>query len=324
MRRRGAAAGMTACVPFDFLLCLLRRILAGGVIAVLWTVASAAAQELTPNAYAAAPIGVNFVGVSHSFNHGDIAFDPSSPIDDAQADINTTVFTYGRTFGVAGRLANIVIAIPAVAGHLEGLYLGEFQQVDRYGLADPHVRIATNLHGVRALPLREFARQSHTLIVGASVTVAIPVGRYDSSKLINIGTNRWSFKPELGISRKWGRWALEAYAGTWLFTANDDFFGRRVRTQKALFSAQFHVVYTLRPRMWLALNSNFYTGGRTAVGKQLNVDFQRNSRVGITWAVPAGARHGLRFAVSRGALTTIGAAFTSFGASYQYTWGGGL
>jgi hypothetical protein len=299
------------------------RFLAVGVIAVSVAIVSEA-QELTPNAYGAAPTGVNFVGVANAFNHGDIAFDPSGPIEDGRASINTTVFTWGRTFGAAGRLANILVAVPAVAGHLEGLYLGEFQQVDRYGLADPQVRIAVNLHGVPALPLKEFARQDRTLVVGASVTTVVPLGRYDSSKLINIGTNRWSFKPEVGIWRKWGKWALEAYAGTWLFTRNDDFFGGRVRTQKALFSSQFHVEYTFRPRMWLAFNSNFYTGGRTAVNNQWNIDLQRNSRVGVTWAVPAGARHGFRFAVSRGAFTTIGAAFTSLGTSYQYTWGGGL
>ena len=44
------------------------------------------------------------------------------------------------------------------------------------------------------------------------------VGQYDPTKLVNLGSNRWTFKPELGYSRRWGHWLFDAYASVWFFT----------------------------------------------------------------------------------------------------------
>jgi hypothetical protein len=50
--------------------------------------------------------------------------------------------------------------------------------------------------------------------------------------LINIGTHRWAFKPEMGISFPKGSWYMDAYVGAWFFTANPDFYpGNATRTQ---------------------------------------------------------------------------------------------
>ena len=51
-----------------------------------------------------------------------------------------------------------------------------------------------------SIPLSEFKSypQGHTLGVG--LTIGMPTGQYDSSKVINFGANRWAFKPEVGYS----------------------------------------------------------------------------------------------------------------------------
>ena len=67
--------------------------------------------------------------------------------------------------------------------------------------------------------------QQKTLL-GVSLKVVAPTGQYDPTKLINLGANRWAFKPELGLSRRWGHWVLDAYGGVWLFTENPEFFSR--------------------------------------------------------------------------------------------------
>ena len=286
--------------------------------------APARAQELTPGAYTPYPTGIQYVGISTNLSHGDITFDPTLPIEDARATVNTTLLTAGYIFGLGGRMANILVAVPLSSGDLEGSLLGVPQEVHRTGLADSQVRLGINLYGAPALPLKEFVRQERKGIVGASVTIVLPLGQYDSSKLVNLGSHRWAFKPEAGVSRAVGRWRFEAYGGVWLFTANDDFSGGRVRTQNPLASLQFHLFYTFRPKLWLAFNGNFYSGGRTSIDGVANIDFQKNSRVGATLAVPVGNRHTIRGAVSRGAYTTIGADFTSVSIAYQYTWGGGL
>ena len=50
-------------------------------------------------------------------------------------------------------------------------------------------------------------------------------GQFFPNRLINVGTNRWGFKPEFAVSHPVGeRWLIDAYAGLWLFTSNHSFY----------------------------------------------------------------------------------------------------
>jgi Putative MetA-pathway of phenol degradation len=290
------------------------------VLVVLLVPLGVSAQELEPGAYWPVPRGLNIVTVANSFNWGDMSFEPSAPIDEANAKINTTAFAYTRSFNLAGRSANIGIVVPLVTGHLEGLLLGEPAEGDRFGFGDPRVRLAMNVYGAPTMTPKEFAAFQHRTLIGLSVTVSPPLGEYDASKLINIGTHRWSFKPEVGISRALGHWVIEGMLGAWLFTDNDDFFNGGTREQAPILGTQLHLTYKFSRTMWFGGNANFYTGGRTTLNGNENLDLQRNSRVGATFSSALGRRQAIRISVSRGAFTTIGAAFTSLGASYNYAW----
>jgi hypothetical protein len=280
-----------------------------------------AAQELEPGAYSPAPVGMNIIVVADAFSTGDLNFDPSGPIDEASADINSTVVGYVRTFGLAGRAASLGLAVPYVRGDLEGLVNGQPASAHRSGWGDARLRFAFNFHGVPAMTPKEFAAARAPFTFGASLSVGVPVGQYHPDKLINIGANRWALKPELGVTRKFGRWTLEAAAGAWFFTENTEFYIGRTRQQDPIGSLQAHLIYTFRPRMWLAIDGNYYNGGRTTVDGVHNDDLQSNSRVGLTFALPLHQAHSLKFSYSRGAITRIGADFDSFGLSYQYIWG---
>ena len=278
------------------------------------------AQELEPGAYWPLPKGLNIVTIANTLNRGDLAFEPSAPIDEASATINTTAFAFTGTFSLAGRSANAGVGLPVIGGHLEGLYLGEPAEVGRFGLGDPRFRLAMNLYGAPAMTPQQFASYVQRTIVGISVTVGPPLGQYDSSKLINIGTNRWSIKPEFGFSQTRGQWVVEFMAGVWLFTDNTDFLGGRTREQDPIAATQFHLTYRIKRDMWLAGNVNYFTGGRTTIGGNVNGDLQRNSRFGATFSSALTRSQSFRIAASRGAYTTIGADFTSIAASYNYLW----
>ena len=280
----------------------------------------ASAQELEPGAYWPIPRGLNIITVVNNFNWGDVAFDPSAPIDEASARVNTTAFSFTRAFNLAGRSANFGVVVPVVGGHVEGLYLGEPAEVDRFGLGDPRIRVAMNLYGAPSMTPQQFASYEHRTIVGVSVTVAPPLGQYDSAKLINLGTNRWSFKPEVGLSRGFGKWIVEAMAGGWFFTENTDFVGGRTREQDPIAAIQLHVTYRFKRTMWLAGDANYFTGGKTTIGGQQNLDLQRNSRIGVTFSSAIDRHQAIRMSVSRGAYTTIGADFTSIAFGYNYAW----
>jgi len=296
---------------------------AAAALALLLTPVSSAAQELEPGAYWPLPRGLNIVTAVNSFNFGDLAFDPAAPIDEASARINTTAFAMTRTFSLAGRSANAGVMLPVISGHLKGRYLGEPAEVSRFGPGDPRFRLAMILYGAPAMTPKEFATYRQRTIVGVSVTVAPPLGQYDSAKLVNLGTNRWSFKSEVGLSRAYGisgQWVVEAMAGVWIFTDNTDFVGGRTREQDPIAASQVHVTHKFTRTMWLAADANFFTGGRTTIGGRQNLDLQRNSRIGATFSTALKRGHSIRLAVSRGAYTTIGADFTSIAIGYNYAW----
>ena len=82
-------------------------------------------------------------------------------------------------------------------------------------------------------------------ILGTSLTVVAPTGQFVPDRLINLGTNRWAFKPEFAVSQPIGeRWLLDVYAARWLFTANDSYYpGTLTRTQEPMGAFQAHLSY---------------------------------------------------------------------------------
>jgi hypothetical protein len=277
-------------------------------------------QELTPAAYTPAPKDINFATIVASYSGGEVTFDPSLPVEDVTADIYMSSLGYARTFGLAGRSANIAVALPYVVGDLEGLYLGDFTTAHRSGIGDMGARLSVNLLGAPAMTMKEFAGYRAKTLVGVSLAVFGPTGQYDPSKAINIGTNRWTFKPEIGVVRVVGKWAFDAYLGGKFFTTNTNFFGGATRVQDPILLTQVHVRRAFGPRLWAAFDANYWWGGQTTVNGVESDDLQSNSRVGLTVATRFGRNHTLRFAYSRGAFTRIGGDFDSMGFSYGFSW----
>ena len=281
-------------------------------------------QELEPRAYSVSPVGTNIALFSYSYPTGDVEFDPSVPIDNVKANLNVLTLGYFRSFNFLGRSASISAAIPYTDGKLEGVFFGNFQTVHRSGLRDPLIRVAVNLYGAPAMDLTQFSKYRQKRSLGASLTVVAPLGQYDGNTLINLGSNRWAFKPEIGVSQGLKeRWILELDAGAWLFAANHNFLGV-TRTQTPIVSLQLHGVYTVRPHLWFSLDGNFYNGGRTTLAMIDRSDSRRGSRIGFTVAGPIARHQGLKFAYSRWVYATVGAKFNVFTLTYQVTWGEGL
>jgi hypothetical protein len=282
--------------------------------------AGLAAQEMQPRAYIPTPVGVNFFGVSYANSQGGLLFDPSLPIDDGQVNANIFTLAFGQTLSVLGRTAQILTVFPYVRADLSGRVAGSEQQIYRSGLGDAVFRYAMNLYGAHAMTIKEFSEYRQKTIVGASITVLAPLGQYDPVRLVNVGTNRWAFKPEIGVSRALGKWTLEGAAGVWLYTPNEKFNGTLERTQSPLGSLQAHVVRTLPHRTWLAIDWTYYTGGRTRVDGLDKPDYLGNSRVGATFGIVLSRRQAIKITYFDGAVTRVGGSISSIGISYSVVW----
>ena len=281
----------------------------------------AAAQDMEPKAYSASPVGTTFLVASVSRSTGSVVLDPTLPISNVNAGINGLMIGAGTTFGLFGKLALISGALPYAWGDITGEVFEESRRVTRAGLADTRLRLSVNLIGNDAMRLREYVKAPRRTILGASVMVAAPSGEYDSTKLINLGSNRWALKPEVGVAVPLGKWVVDAYLGSWFFTSNGDFFpGGQKRTQDPVVALQGHVSYTFKPRLWLAVDSTWYSGGSTQVEGGAPAEAFSNSRLGATLSLPAGQRQSFKVSYSSGLAVRTGTDFRTVAVGWQWLW----
>ena len=281
------------------------------------------AQELEPRAYWITPKASNAVYFGYSHFHGEVVFHPLLPFENVDARLNSTFLGYYRAIDFFGRSANVTLTMPYVWGTQEGLFLGEFHRVRPSGLADIQFRFSANLLGARTMTVPEFLefREDPKTIVGASIRIEAPTGKYDPDRLINVGNNRWAFKPQVGLTQPiLKRFLIEAAFGVWLFTDNDEFLVDQTWSQDPLWSGEFHFVWRFRPALWAAFDVNYFYGGRATLGEEQLPTIQGNSRLGATLSVPIRSGHSLRFAAGSGIVVRHGDNLNFFSITYQYGW----
>ncbi len=285
---------------------------------------AALAQEIEPRTYSNTPIGVNFLLAGYGHAEGGVATDPSIPLENANLRTHSTVFAYARSFEVGGQSGKFDLIVPYgwVSGTAE--FSGQPREREVSGFGDPKLRFSLNFYGAPALSLPDFASYRQDLIVGASVQVSVPSGQYDADKLVNIGTNRWFVKPEIGFSKAWGPWTLELATAATFFADNDDFLGGKTREQDPIYSVQGGLIYGFHNGIWVAFNGTYFTGGRTTVDGAEGDDLQKNSRAGVTVALPVDRHNSVKLYASTGLSTRTGTDFDTVGILWQYRWGGGL
>jgi hypothetical protein len=286
------------------------------------------AQDLAPRAYVNTPLHSNAVTLTYSYFNGSIDFNGLLPVTDAKGVYSVPIFSYYHSFGLFGHSANVAVWVPYGIGDFTGTLGGELQNQHRSGLVDSTIRFSVNLRGGPALAPREFVKWKQKLLIGTSLRVVAPTGQYDPTKLINWGTNRWSFKPEIGVSRRWGKTILDAYGGVWFFTANHDFWGHnaifsgtRTQTRAPVGSFEAHLSYDFAHMLWVSLDGNFWVGGTATVNGVENPTTRvRNSRIGATASFPLVKHQSLKVSYSSGTYTLFGGDYRNVSVAWQYSW----
>jgi hypothetical protein len=266
-------------------------------------------------------VGANFFVASYVWSNGNVVFDPTLPLTDVHANVQGFVVGIGHSFNLLGKLALVTVAMPYAVADVTGKVFEQQAATSRSGLADGRVKLSVNLRGNDAMAGREFAAAPRRAIVGASLTMTAPAGQYYATKLINVGTNRWSFKPEVGVSVPKGRWDVDGYVGAWFYTANTDFYpSGMVRTQDPILGIQGHVSYTFKPRLWIAGDGTWYRGGSARVGDGDPSTSMNNSRLGVTLSLPVGKRYSAKIAYASGVVARTGTDFSTVAVAWQAVW----
>jgi hypothetical protein len=305
----------------DYGSCMMfRRLYLCGVIGLA---CGANGQALEPRFYSNAPTGLNFVLGGYVYSYGGLSFDPALDVENAKLHVHTPVVAYARSFGILGKSAKFDLVLPY--SFLSGSATQNGNPVSRSvdGMNDPQFRCSVNFLGAPALSLEQFRSYRQDFVLGASLKMTAPLGQYDNSKLINVGQNRWSFAPELGMSKTFGPLILELAGAVTIYTDNTDLLGKTLE-QDPLYAVQGHAIYTLNRGVWLAIDGTYYMGSQTTVGGIEKDNELRNSRIGATVALPVGKYNSIKVYGSAGISTRTGSDFTTVGAAWQYRWGGGL
>jgi hypothetical protein len=286
------------------------------------------AQDLAPRAYVITPIHSNAVVLTYSFFDGDLIFDNSVPITGATAKVSVPIFSIFHSFKLLGKTASLTASLPYGVGNVRGTVMDAEAKAYRSGLFDSTYRFSVNLMGGPAMDVGDFRKWHQKMIIGASLRIVAPTGQYDPTKLINYGANRWGFKPEIGLSRRWGHWVLDSYAAVWFYTTNQEFFshnqfspGLNVQKQQSIGAFEGHLSYDVRPRLWASLDGNFWVGGRTAINGVENPNsLQRNSRIGGTVSLPVSKHQSVKCSYNRGAYIRYGGNLNNVSVGWQYSW----
>lgn len=285
-------------------------------------------QDLAPRAYVITPVHSNAVTLTCAFFNGDLVFNNAVPIEDATAMASVAVFSYAHSLKVWGRSASVAVSLPYGVGNFRGTVVGAETNAYRSGSLDSSYRVSINLKGGPGMDLDEFRKWRQKTLIGASFKLVAPTGQYDPTKLINYGANRWAFKPEVGLSRRWGHWVVDTYGAVWFFTTNHDFFSRNqfspgtnTQKQNSIFAFEGHLSYDVKPRLWASLDGNFWVGGRTILnGAENSTTLQRNSRIGSTISFPVSKRQSFKFSYNRGVYILYAGKYQNVSVAWQYSW----
>ncbi len=284
----------------------------------------AAAQDIEPRTYFNAPIGVNFLIAGYIHTQGALQFDSALELTDADLRTSNAVVAFARVFELGGKAATFDVVVPYTGLSGAAVYQGDPVERKVNGFANPAFRVVWNFYGAPALTLEQFRGWQQDVVIGASLRVMAPWSQYDEDRLVNIGTNRWSFKPEVGMSKTYGPWTLEGSLAATFYTVNDEFFNGNRREQDPLYAVQGHVIRSFGGGSWLSVDATYYAGGRTTLNGILKADLQQNWRFGATYAIPIDRKNSIKLYASTGLSDRTGNSFDLVGVAYQHRWGAGL
>ena len=274
----------------------------GGVGAALlmWLTGSLVAQDIEPRRWTHLPVGMNVLGAGGVYTDGDIAFDPVLELEDVTVETKTVITSYVHAFDLAGKSARFDLRLPYKDARWEGLLEGERASTERRGFADPRLRLSVNFVGAPALKGKEYQdyRAIHTVntVVGAALAVRLPLGEYKKDKLLNLGENRYVFRPQLGFVHNRGHWSYELTGSLFVHTENDDFFGDNKREQDPLYALQTHLVYASPKRWWVSIGAAHAWGGESKINGENKDDERRDLLYGISAGLPIGSRATVKLA----------------------------
>ena len=216
-------------------------------------------------AYHLLPAETSIISLTTTFTHAELA----------GSEFNASVLTpsYRRSIDVLGNAGTLLIGIPV--GDLSAALatpIGVINLDSDIALGDLFVGGSLGLLGSPSLSPMDYAQYKPGLRASVAAKLFLPTGAYNSSTLLNLGANRWSFQASLPISYVIGDTmidpdltTLEIVPMVEFFGDNDDPFGpASVVSRDPLFRLEGHITRNLGQAFWASLDGAYEYGGQVS------------------------------------------------------------
>jgi hypothetical protein len=286
--------------------------------------AQAHAQFTDPRTYNNSPVGLNQLELAYAYARANASLDTSLIIEGAHLNLNQGTISYTRYFGLFHRLAWVEPSLPIAV--LNGSVTGTTISGATTGAGDSSYQVAMLVKGGPALSVKQFADFKPRTALGGSVTITAPTGQYKPDKILNLGADRWSFKPELALSCPFGaqeKWEADLYANSYFFTDNYSYRGVQLLRQEPLAGLEAHLSYSLLDSLWISLDTRYSFRGDTLVDGVNQHNPQKNFLLGSEVNMSLNARNSLVIVLGKALVHENGPAVSAISVKYDYTWGKG-
>lgn len=262
------------------------------------------AQDIEPRRWTPIPLDLQVLAIGYARTSGDISFDPVMLVDDAELDMDLVAVSYVTSFKFFDKLARFDMTLPYAKGEWQGLLDGEPARLNREGLLDPKFRLSVNLVGTPATDAKGMqtylAEKNNNTVVGAAISLTVPLGEYYDDKLINLGENRYIIRPQLGVVHTSGDWSYELTGSVFFYTDNDDFYRQQTREQKPLYAIQSHLIYSLNAGKWLSISAGYGIGGQSTVNGDDKNDKRHSLLSALSFGMPVSRFQAVKIAFVNG------------------------
>ncbi len=246
-----------------------------------------------PRVHGPAPVGINILTL-HASTLADAnrGFDPSLITPFLKFDTSIGTIQYTRTTGIRDRF--VLFTGMLRGGQSTRKSEKPEENASSSGFADPILAASINLRGLPPMSLDEFQVYTPGTVVNLFLAVTLPLGEYDSSNLVNLGSNRWTIRVGVPVVHPLELFAgkkttLELVPNLHLFTENRD----KNLKQDPLFTVEGQVTQDFTGRFWGALGFLYTAGGKTKVDgirrngtqKSLSLSATLNYEVSKRWAL---------------------------------------
>jgi len=244
-------------------------LLLGAALALLVSAPGPSRADDDARDYIAAPPGTFLMITYFKHIYADKWFTDGDVTKDFNFSQNLVIFRPVYYTKIGPFVVDPQALIPAAEVHVDGEGAGG-ADLSATGLADP-VLLATIWF------LNDAASKTW---LGFTPFITLPLGSYDQDRALNIGNNRWAFKPEIGFVKGFGSTYVDLIGAYEFYTDNDDYGSDGVTfEQDPILTLEAHVSHDITKSFYVAADYFYHWGGETTI----DGDDQNNKQSNHAW-----------------------------------------